>query len=91
MAFRITNSPTSDAIFAVPDDESGFYRLCYRGLTFLAAPPSPVDVMGAAGLSSASSTVGTLVDTGSSSSVDEESLVVRRVFIFPGPSEEESK
>lgn len=73
------------------DEESGLYRLCYRGLTFLAAPSSPVDVMGAAGLSS-TSTVGTLVDTGlASTSVDEEALVVRRVFIFPGPSKEESK
>ncbi|VUZ52433.1 unnamed protein product [Hymenolepis diminuta] len=73
------------------DEESGLYRLCYRGLTFLVAPSSPVDVMGAAGLSS-TSTVGTLVDTGlSSTSVDEEALVVRRVFIFPGPSKEEYK
>ncbi|KAM3184775.1 hypothetical protein ACTXT7_007676 [Hymenolepis weldensis] len=67
------------------DEESGLYRLCYRGLTFLAAPSSSVDVMGAAGLSS-NSAIGTLVDTElASTSVDEEALVVRRVFIFPGP------
>ncbi|KAM7534039.1 hypothetical protein Aperf_G00000109924 [Anoplocephala perfoliata] len=47
--------------------------------------------MGAAGLISTSPTVGvdTLVDTGTP--VDEESLIVRRVFIFPGPNVEESK
>ncbi|VDN97277.1 unnamed protein product [Rodentolepis nana] len=73
------------------DEESGLYRLCYRGLTFLAALSSPVDVMRSTGLSS-TSTVGTLVDTGSAStSIDEESLIVRRVFIYPGPNEEASK
>ncbi|EUB60323.1 hypothetical protein EGR_04881 [Echinococcus granulosus] len=82
----------------LPDEEPGYFRLCYRGLTFLAASAHEVDAIGAAGFegdtSAPPSTIGsaTLTDPGTmTSEAGEEQLVVRRIFIFPGQNVEEAK
>lgn len=82
----------------MPDEEPGYFRLCYRGLTFLASSARDVDVVGAAGseeaTSSLSSTIGstTLTELGAATSErEEEQLVVRRIFIFSGQNFDEAK
>ncbi|VDK38304.1 unnamed protein product [Taenia asiatica] len=81
-----------------PDEEPGYFRLCYRGLTFFASCAHDMDVVGAAGseetTSSPSSTIGstTLTELGAATSeTEEEQLVVRRIFIFPGQNVDEAK
>ncbi|KAL5964498.1 hypothetical protein TSMEX_007737 [Taenia solium] len=76
-----------------PDEEPGYFRLCYRGLTFLASCAHDMDVVGAAGSEeTTSSPSSTLTELGATTSeTEEEQLVVRRIFIFSGQNVDEAK
>ena len=80
----------------VPVEEPGYFRLCYRGLNFLATSACTTtsslaesDPISAAGLESRPSTTPSIITD--VASADEEKLIVRRVFIFAGQDLENIK